>query len=283
MSDAKENDEVNTTETNEAAVNTVDSSVGETSNENGDSKRDQSNSETGESSEGSATSESEGSEKLGNESSTSVSSSSESADATESVKESETSNSGDTESDSAESGKTDTTDNKSSTDVLGGNEGNNVETGTGSTDNSETKEDISTDSGDTSELNTAASVTADKKTEETEKVNNGDATMSEITGKDSDVQKEMMTKYDVKFASSYYMKTSAANRTMTLFNIVESWFVNRALFIGLKTTADLDHVTTFISGNTITYKGTVFSDEGKKQFLEKLKTNSQYVIATTKK
>ena len=101
----------------------------------------------------------------------------------------------------------------------------------------------------------------------------------EMSGSASDVQVEMSKKYKVKFAQSYFMKTCAANRELSLFSILETWMVNRSAYIGLLNMTDYDYIKKFMEANTITYKYKVVSAETKQQFLSKLNFNTQYAVS----
>ncbi len=101
----------------------------------------------------------------------------------------------------------------------------------------------------------------------------------EMSGSASDVQVEMSKKYKVKFAQSYFMKTCAANRELSLFSMLETWMINRSAYIGLLNMTDYDYIKKFMEANTITYKYKVVSAETKQQFLSKLNFNTQYAVS----
>lgn len=101
----------------------------------------------------------------------------------------------------------------------------------------------------------------------------------EINGSKADVQVELAKKYKVKFAQSYFMKTVAVAKEFSLFSIIETWMVNRTAFIGLVSLDDFNHIKDFLLNNTVTYKYKVIETEAKKQFIEKLEFNTQYIIS----
>ena len=99
-----------------------------------------------------------------------------------------------------------------------------------------------------------------------------------VTGIDAELnKKEMLTNYD-----TYFTMESVGNlsyhKTMSLYEIYQNFVKHRSWFIGLTSKKDLDHVTEFMTKNKVKYNDIVLSEEAKKQFIEKLQYNTDYVM-----
>ena len=95
----------------------------------------------------------------------------------------------------------------------------------------------------------------------------------------SDVMnRELMTSYKVRFAFSQSSKKYAAQRNMTLFNMIDVFMTNRQGFVGCTEQKDFDHIKDFVLHNPIIYKYTEFKLDGRRQFIERLEINTNYVI-----
>lgn len=102
--------------------------------------------------------------------------------------------------------------------------------------------------------------------------------LESVSGVDEELnKKEMLTDYN-----TYFTMESVGNlsypKTMTLYEIYQTFVKHRSWFIGLTSKKDLDHVTEFMTKNKVKYNDIVLSEEAKKQFIEKLRYNTDYVI-----
>ena len=96
---------------------------------------------------------------------------------------------------------------------------------------------------------------------------------------DADIMnKELMISYKVRFAFNQSSKKYAAQRNMTLFNMIDLFMTNRQGFVGCTEQKDFDHIKDFVLHNPIIYKYQEFKLEGRKQFIERLELNTDYVI-----
>ena len=105
------------------------------------------------------------------------------------------------------------------------------------------------------------------------KQNNVDSTL---------MNRELMTSYKVRFAFSQSSKKYAAARTMTLYNMIDLFMTNRQGFVGCVEQKDFDHIKDYLLHNPVIYKYQEFKLDGRKQFIERLGTNTDYVIAHLK-
>lgn len=109
--------------------------------------------------------------------------------------------------------------------------------------------------------------------DDTAKQNNVDSTL---------MNRELMTSYKVRFAFSQSSKKYAAARTMTLYNMIDLFMTNRQGFVGCVEQKDFDHIKDYLLHNPVIYKYQEFKLDGRKQFIERLGTNTDYVIAHLK-
>lgn len=103
--------------------------------------------------------------------------------------------------------------------------------------------------------------------------------LDNVTDVDDELnKKEMLTKYD-----TYFTMESVGNlsypKTMTLYEIYQTFIKHRSWFIGLISKEDLDHITEFMTNNKVKYNDIVLSDDAKNQFIRKLQYNTDYVMA----
>ena len=96
------------------------------------------------------------------------------------------------------------------------------------------------------------------------------------------MNRELMTSYKVRFAFSQSSKKYAAARTMTLYNMIDLFMTNRQGFVGCVEQKDFDHIKDYLLHNPVIYKYQEFKLDGRKQFIERLGTNTDYVIAHLK-
>lgn len=103
--------------------------------------------------------------------------------------------------------------------------------------------------------------------------------LDNVTDVDNDLnKKEMLTNYN-----TYFTMESVGNlsypKTMTLYEIYQTFVKHRSWFIGLTSKEDLDHIIEFMTKNKVKYNDIVLSDDAKNQFIRKLQYNTDYVIA----
>ena len=96
------------------------------------------------------------------------------------------------------------------------------------------------------------------------------------------MNRELMTSYKVRFAFSQSSKQYAAARTMTLYNMIDLFMTNRQGFVGCVEQKDFDHIKDYLLHNPVIYKYQEFKLDGRKQFIERLGTNTDYVISHLK-
>lgn len=103
--------------------------------------------------------------------------------------------------------------------------------------------------------------------------------LDNVTDVDNDLnKKEMLTNYN-----TYFTMESVGNlsypKTMTLYEIYQTFVKHRSWFIGLTSKDDIDHIVEFMSKNKVKYNDIVLSDDAKNQFIRKLQYNTDYVMA----
>ena len=102
--------------------------------------------------------------------------------------------------------------------------------------------------------------------------------LDSVSGVDDELNKnEMLTKYNTYFTMESVGSLSYP-KTMTLYEIYQTFVKHRSWFIGLTSKEDLDHITGFMTNNKVKYNDIVLSDEAKRQFIERLQYNTEYVL-----
>lgn len=92
------------------------------------------------------------------------------------------------------------------------------------------------------------------------------------------MRKELGTNYDVKFSYSQASRRFAVNRKMTLLAMYDIFVKNRQAFVGLKSQDDYNHIHDFMTKYSMIYNYREIPKAGKEQFLEKLRTATDFVV-----
>ena len=92
------------------------------------------------------------------------------------------------------------------------------------------------------------------------------------------MRKELSTNYDVKFSYSQASRRFAVNRKMTLLAMYDIFVKNRQAFVGLKSQDDYNHIHDFMTKYSMLYNYREIPKVGKEQFLEKLRTATDFVV-----
>lgn len=165
--------------------------------------------------------------------------------------------------------------------------------------NSENKDSVETDneepSPDPNDSETKKDTEIEKPSTDETKEDAIDSQIPEIViGKENNTEKnkktltpievnaELYTNYNCKFAMSTASKHLCVNKTMTLYNIYYNFIHNRSAFIGLRKMEDFNHIKEFVENNEFKIDGVVIPAVSKQQFLTRLKSNTDYVVARFK-
>ena len=81
----------------------------------------------------------------------------------------------------------------------------------------------------------------------------------------------------IRYAASFANKRFATVRALPLYNILSIYIHNRGAFIGLTKPDLLGPIGAYVSATKLTIEGVRMSDDLKKNFLMKLKTDTDYV------
>lgn len=81
----------------------------------------------------------------------------------------------------------------------------------------------------------------------------------------------------IRYAASFANKRFAIVRALPLYNILSIFIHNRGAFIGLTKPDLLGPIGAYVSATKLTIEGVRMSDDLKKNFLMKLKTDTDYV------
>ena len=92
------------------------------------------------------------------------------------------------------------------------------------------------------------------------------------------MNKELNTSYNVKFTYSEASKRFAINRKMTLLAMYDLFVKNRNAFVGLKSQDDFNHISEFMNKYSVLYNYKEIPKAGKRQFLDKLRSATDYVL-----
>lgn len=95
---------------------------------------------------------------------------------------------------------------------------------------------------------------------------------------DEDKMKEEFNKSYNVYISVDGLGQLSIPKTMTFYEIYKEFVTHRFHFVGLTSEKDYKHIEEYLKNNKIKYLNIVVSDLAIKQFLIKLKTNTDYVI-----
>lgn len=95
---------------------------------------------------------------------------------------------------------------------------------------------------------------------------------------DEDKMKEEFNKSYNVYVSVDGLGQLSIPKTMTFYEIYKEFVTHRFHFVGLTSEKDYKHIEEYLKNNKIKYLNIVVSDLAIKQFLIKLKTNTDYVI-----
>lgn len=101
--------------------------------------------------------------------------------------------------------------------------------------------------------------------------------VQEIVDRDL-MRKELGINYDVKFSYSQASRRFAVNRKMSLLAMYDLFVKNRQAFVGLKSQDDYNHIHDFMTKYSVLYNYREIPKAGKEQFLEKLRTATDFVV-----
>ena len=99
----------------------------------------------------------------------------------------------------------------------------------------------------------------------------------EIPVDEDKMKEEFNTSYNV-YVSVDGLGQLSVPKTMTFYEIYKEFVTHRFHFVGLTSEKDYKHIEEYLKNNKIKYLNIVVSDLAIKQFLIKLKTNTDYVI-----
>lgn len=99
----------------------------------------------------------------------------------------------------------------------------------------------------------------------------------EIPVDEEKMKEEFNTSYNV-YVSVDGLGQLSIPKTMTFYEIYKEFVTHRFHFVGLTSEKDYKHIEEYLKNNKIKYLNIVVSDLAIKQFLNKLKMNTDYVI-----
>lgn len=88
---------------------------------------------------------------------------------------------------------------------------------------------------------------------------------------------DITTDIEVRYAATFSNKRIATIRKMPLYTIIYTYIHNRSAFLGLVYASQFDEIFNYILSNPITIEGVKMSDQLKKDFYLKIKSDTDYV------
>ena len=92
------------------------------------------------------------------------------------------------------------------------------------------------------------------------------------------IREEMSRTYVIRYSYSSASKHFAVKKTMNLNDIYGQFIKNRTAYVALTNMSDFNKVFNFFMSHQVTYNSMVIPELSKKQFLTRLRTNTEYAI-----
>ena len=92
------------------------------------------------------------------------------------------------------------------------------------------------------------------------------------------IREEMSRTYVVRYSYSAASKHFAVKKTMNLNDIYGQFIKNRTAYVALTNMNDFNKVFNFFMSHQVTYNSMVIPELSKKQFLTRLRTNTEYAV-----